>query len=339
MVMQTSAQYLFEEDDTNSFGVDRESKEYQFYRQLRGVDWKATDINPAEDLKDWGKLSDAERRWVKKCLAFFNCADRLVADNDSEFFSQQIPNRGVQLFYRGAKVPNEEEHAETYENFILTYIPDKRERDTLLNATVHDPTIRRKFNWLNRWMLDEKAPLIYRLWAFTCGEGISFSGSFSGILFFDSKRKLPELSRSNRYIRRDEGIHVRFGEHLVRTLLWDPDNAKERADHIQQIRKMAHEACELEIEFIRSFWSDIPADETPVPVEDLTDYVRFITNRSLHAIGIEEPLYPEAPKSCPLPWMTLYFSSNVKGNFLETPGAEYQSPKPTRGKLKLLETF
>lgn len=43
--------------------------------------WTADEIDLAQDLKDWEKLNEGEKHFIKHVLAFFAASDGIVLEN------------------------------------------------------------------------------------------------------------------------------------------------------------------------------------------------------------------------------------------------------------------
>jgi len=52
--------------------------------------WTAEEIDLASDIKDWGKLNDNERHFIKNVLAFFAASDGIVLENLAQRFMTEI---------------------------------------------------------------------------------------------------------------------------------------------------------------------------------------------------------------------------------------------------------
>jgi ribonucleotide reductase beta subunit family protein with ferritin-like domain len=51
------------------------------YKDQQAAFWTAEEIDLAQDLKDWEKLNDGERFFIKNVLAFFAASDGIVLEN------------------------------------------------------------------------------------------------------------------------------------------------------------------------------------------------------------------------------------------------------------------
>ena len=52
--------------------------------------WLTAEVDLSQDVKDWQKLSDDERYFIKCVLAFFAAGDGIVMENLAERFSNEV---------------------------------------------------------------------------------------------------------------------------------------------------------------------------------------------------------------------------------------------------------
>ena len=43
--------------------------------------WSVNEVDLSQDVKDWDKLTEDERHFIKYVLAFFSTADNIVSEN------------------------------------------------------------------------------------------------------------------------------------------------------------------------------------------------------------------------------------------------------------------
>lgn len=53
---------------------------WSLYKKAIGSFWTVEEIDLAGDLKDWDKLNDDERHFIKMVLAFFAASDGIVME-------------------------------------------------------------------------------------------------------------------------------------------------------------------------------------------------------------------------------------------------------------------
>lgn len=54
---------------------------WRMYKDQMACFWTADEIDLASDIKDWNKLTDNERHFIKMVLAFFAASDGIVIEN------------------------------------------------------------------------------------------------------------------------------------------------------------------------------------------------------------------------------------------------------------------
>ena len=85
-------------------------------------------------------------------------------------------------------------HSETYSLLIDTLISDKNEQDYLFNAITNVPVIKSKAEWAKNWIENCEDSFPTRLVAFSCVEGIFFSGAFCAIYWLKKRGMMPGLT-------------------------------------------------------------------------------------------------------------------------------------------------
>lgn len=198
--------------------------------------------------------------------------------------------------------------SETYSLLLDTYVKDKAEKESLLNAIETVPMIKKKAEWSMKWITDKESSFAKRLVAFACVEGIFFSGAFCSIFWLKERGLLPGLCLSNEFISRDESLHTEFAIHLHSLLpnKLEPD----------VIREIVTEAVSIEDEFINE---SIPCNMLGMNTELMSEYIKFIADRLLIQLG-SEPIY--GAKN-PFPFMERISLSNKSNFFEHTRQSEY----------------
>lgn len=84
-------------------------------------------------MKDWEKLTQNEKHFIKNVLAFFAASDGIVLENLASRFMIDVQAPEARCFY-GFQMMMENIHSETYSLLIDTYITDNAEKDFLFKA-------------------------------------------------------------------------------------------------------------------------------------------------------------------------------------------------------------
>ena len=280
---------------------------WEMYKLHAASFWTAEEIDLAEDAKDWKKLNDNERHFLKHVLAFFAASDGIVNENLVTNFADEVQWPEARCFY-GFQIMMENIHAETYSLLIDTYINDTTEKNHLFNALETVPSVKKKGEWALRWLSRKKGSFAQRLVAFAAVEGIFFSGSFCAIFWLKNRGLMPGLTFSNELISRDEGLHCDFACLLHSKLI------KGAGENV--IHRIIAEAVEIETEFVTNA---LPVELIGMNAGLMRQYIEFVADRllvSLHA----SKLYNV---SNPFPWMEM-ISMQGKTNFFEKRVGEYQ---------------
>merc|ERR1712134_53248 len=266
----------------------------------------AEEIDLSQDNKDWERLSDAERHFIKHILAFFAASDGIVLENLSGAFSVEVQVPEARAFY-GFQIAMENIHSETYSLLIEQYIRDSAEKTKVLNAIHTMPAVEEKANWAVQWMNSENS-FAERLVAFAAVEGVLFSGSFCAIYWLKKRGLMPGLTFSNELISRDEGLHAEFA-----CLLYGMLQNRLPEDVVHGIVRGAVDA---ERRFI---CEALPCDLIGMNSELMTRYIQFVADRLLAALGHTKLFNVTNP----FDWMEL-ISLQGKTNFFEKRVGEYQ---------------
>jgi ribonucleoside-diphosphate reductase subunit M2 len=279
---------------------------WEMYKKHEASFWTAEEIDLSQDMKDWEKLSDSERHFIKHVLAFFAASDGIVLENLSSRFSTEVQVPEARAFY-GFHIAMENIHSETYSLLIEQYIRDSSEKRMLLDAIHTMPPVEEKARWAVQWMNDENS-FAERIVAFAAVEGILFSGSFCAIYWLKKRGLMPGLTFSNELISRDEGLHAEFA-----CLLYGMLQRKLPEDVVHD---MIRGAVRVEREFICEALS---CDLIGMNNELMTQYIEFVADRLLTALGHSKIF----GTSNPFDWMEL-ISLQGKTNFFEKRVGEYQ---------------
>jgi len=271
--------------------------------------WNESEINLKDDRKDWERLKDGEKHFIKNVLAFFAASDGIVLENLAIRFYKDVQIPEARAFY-SYQMAMESIHGITYSILLDTYITDPIEKDKMFRAIETIPSVRQKALWAQKW-IESADSFATRLIAFACVEGIFFSGSFCCIYWLKERGILPGLCQSNDFISRDEQLHVSFA-----ILLYNKYIVNKLTDDM--VHTIVREAVEIEDFFITE---SIPCKLLGMNSDMMKEYIQFVSNRLVKQLGHSE-LYPKATQ--PFPFMDrICFSS--KGNFFEKETTQYRT--------------
>jgi ribonucleoside-diphosphate reductase subunit M2 len=279
---------------------------WQMYKRQVDCFWRAEEVDLSKDLKDWEKLNEDEKKFIKMVLAFFAASDGVVLENLAVRFMGDVQVSEARAFY-GFQVAMENIHSEMYSLLIDTYIQDSNEKIKLLEATQNYECIAKKANWAKKWMNDNRSSFGARLVAFAAIEGIFFSSSFASIYWIKKRGLMPGLTFSNELISRDEALHTEFAV-LMYSKLQKKLNKK-------RIYEIIQEAVEIEKEFITE---SIPCRMIGMNSKLMCQYIEFVADRLVLQLGYDK-IYNSTN---PFDFMEL-ISIESKVNFFERTNAEY----------------
>lgn len=287
---------------------------WALYKKAIGSFWTVEEIDLASDLKDWDRLNDSERHFIKTVLAFFAASDGIVMENIDLNFSNDVQIAEARSFYAYQSF-NESIHSETYSLMIDKLVKDQYEKESLFKAIETVPAVKKKAEWALRW-IGGGAPFAQRLVAFACVEGIFFSGSFCSIFWLKKRGLMPGLSFSNELISRDEGLHQEFAVTLYHNL----QDKLSDSTMVQIVR----EALEIESEFITEA---LPCRLIGMDSDSMREYIKFVASRLLKQLGCtQKAIVAENP----FDWME-NISLEGKTNFFEKRVGDYSKHMVVEG--------
>jgi len=293
-------------------------KLWEMYKKSEQSFWTAEEVDLHADLKDWERLTEDERHFIKHVLAFFAASDGIVNENLAVNFMREVQLPEARCFY-GFQIMMENIHSEMYSLLIDTYIKDPQEKNYLLSAIDTVPAVGKKADWAMRFI--NNGTFAERLVAFAAVEGIFFSGSFCSIFWLKKRGLMPGLSTSNEFISRDEGMHCDFACLLYSML--DEKLTRER------VYEIITEAVSYEHEFVTSA---LPVSLIGMNSKLMCQYIEFVADRLLVALGYDK-VYNSTN---PFDFMEM-ISLQGKTNFFEKRVSEYK--KAGVGQLKEENVF
>jgi len=249
---------------------------WQMYKKQVDCFWRAEEIDLSKDYNHWESLSHDEKYFISMILAFFAASDGIVLENLASRFMNDVQVSEARAFY-GFQIAIENIHSESYSLLIETYIKDKEEKYKLFNAIENFPCIKKKSDWAQKWIHDNRSSFATRLVAFACVEGIFFSGAFCSIYWLKKRGLMPGLTFSNELISRDEALHCEFAILLYSKLLKKIDKAR--------IHEIIKEAVDIETDFI---CNALPCRLIGMNSDMMSQYIRFVADRLSLQLGYKK---------------------------------------------------
>lgn len=295
---------------------------WEFRKKLEALHWIAQEVDLTSDAKDWARMTEDQRHFVRMQLAFFSTIDVDVLRNIGTNFADEVGCLEARMVY-AAQEDQECVHAEAYGLQVMA-VMNGEEREATLNAARTMPVVARMRAWVLRWF-DRALPLGERLVAFAAVEGVLFSASFSALQWLRELNLLPGITLFNTYILRDEGIHTLYACHLIRRRLKGaPDRARTWA------------IFESVVEVLDDFVTEsLPVGLIGMNATLMRQYVRCRADRVLADMGCA-PRW-EAPN--PFDFMEKEaLNATCKANFFECSNGSYQEPGAGASVLALDDT-
>ena len=278
---------------------------WEMYKQAVAAFWVPEEVSLTDDITDWTKLDEEEKHFILMVLAFFACSDFIVNENLDEEYTEHVGIPELKMFLHYQEMM-EDVHTQMYQILIDTLVHDNKLKDKLFNATTKIKSIKKKAEWARHYI--KNGNFIHRLIAFTCVEGIFFSGSFCSLFWLKKRGLMKGLCHSNELIARDEGMHrdmacTVYSKYIINKI--EPEKVKE----------MIRGAVDIEKEFINE---SLPYKLKGMNKELMSQYVEYVADHMLMMM-INDKLYNV---DNPFPWMDL-ISLESKTNFFERRVSSY----------------
>lgn len=249
---------------------------WKMYKKQVDCFWRAEEIDLSKDMDHWLSLNQDEQYFISMILAFFAASDGIVLENLAARFMGDVQLAEARAFY-GFQIAIENIHSETYSLLIESYIKNMEEKHRLFNAIDNFPCIKKKADWAQKWIKDNRSNFATRLIAFACIEGIFFSGAFCSIYWLKKRGLMPGLTFSNELISRDEALHTEFAVLLYGKLLKKVNKAR--------VYEIIKEAVDIETEFI---CEALPCKLIGMNSSMMTQYIQFVADRLALQLGYEK---------------------------------------------------
>lgn len=285
---------------------------WNLYKKQQEVHWIPQEVDLSQDIKHWNtKLSKNDRKFIVHVLAFFASFDGIVNVNIKENIIDVVKIKEGECAY-GKQFDMENTHAEMYALMLDTFVTDVRIRNKLINSIRTMSSIKKKAIWCKKWIESDKT-YAHKKIAFAIIEGVFFSGSFASIFWLKTRPGsiMPGLRKSNKFIARDENLHVELACAMYQLL-----NNKLKESVIYEI---IEEAIIIEDEFINE---SLPCKLLGMNADLMSQYIKYCADRLLVQLGYNKKYNVENP----FEYMKK-IDSYCKENFFEGRSDEYSDAK------------
>lgn len=299
--------WLLKGDQDTYFPIQHQTLDDMVEKQWTTV-WfpREVQILP-EERKQFEKMNTHEQHLLLRVLGFFATADSKVARNLVENFQQDVKNPQAVTFYAWQNAM-EQVHSKVYGQLINALVEEQEERNKLFAAVRTEPSVRRKGEWIEKWMHTD-APFAQRLIAFAIVEGLFFQGSFCVIFWLKEKQyEMPGVFMSNEFISRDEQLHCEFA-YTIYSMLHDKCT-------VEEVHTILKEAVECERQFMTEA---LQVDLVGMNTQMMERYIQYTADQLCVNLGVPRIFNVDLP---------FRYMENLalerKTNFFERRPTDYQ---------------
>ena len=294
---------------------------YDAWLKQQQVHWLPEEVPLADDVKDWHhKLNESERHLMTQIFRFFTQSDIEVNNCYMKHYSQVFKPTEVQMML-SAFSNIETVHIAAYSHLLDTIgMPE-----TEYSAFLQYKEMKDKYDYMQEFGVgtpEDIAKTLAVFGGFT--EGLQLFASFAILLNFPRLNKMKGMGQIVTWSVRDESLHCASIIKLFRTFI-----SENPGIWTEEFRGDLYKACETIVTHEDAF-VDLAFELGPVEglaAGDIKAYIRYIANRRLIQLGLEE-IYHE--RRHPLPWLDGMLNAVEHTNFFENRATEY-SKAATRG--------
>ncbi|WP_338037436.1 ribonucleotide-diphosphate reductase subunit beta [Nocardioides zeae] len=297
----------------------------ELYDQAVANTWFPNEVQLGEDLADFERMSDDERRALTFLMSYFNPSELLV-NKALAFGVYPYVNAAECHLYLAKQMWEEANHCMSFEYVLETFPID---RESAYAAHVDVPSMAAKEEFEVRFIkrmteqtldittVEGKRDFVRNLIAYNVIlEGIWFYSGFMVALSFRQRNLLRNFGSLIDWIVRDESLHLKFGINLVLTVLEEnPDVATE--EFAAEIKQMILDAVEMEEAYNRDL---LPNGILGLNADYINQYVRYLADRRLDELGFG----PHYGVANPAKWMAAANDTLQLVNFFEAINTSYE---------------
>lgn len=294
---------------------------YEAWLTQQQVHWLPEEVPLAEDVRDWARnLNESEKNLLTQIFRFFTQSDIEVNNCYMKHYTKVFKPTEVQMML-SAFSNMETIHIAAYSHLLDTIgMPE-----TEYSAFLRYKEMKDKYDFMQQFNSDDLRSTAITLAVFGAfTEGLQLFASFAMLLNFPRFNKMKGMGQIVSWSVRDESLHCDNMVKLFRTLinenphLWDDSLQQELLDACRTI--VEHEDAFIDLAFGLGPVEGLEAEE-------VKQYIRYIADRRLLQLGLEEEYHIEAN---PLPWLDSMLNAVEHTNFFENRATEY-SKAATQG--------
>ncbi len=294
---------------------------YEAWLTQQQVHWLPEEVPLAEDVRDWARnLNESEKNLLTQIFRFFTQSDIEVNNCYMKHYTKVFKPTEVQMML-SAFSNMETIHIAAYSHLLDTIgMPE-----TEYSAFLRYKEMKDKYDFMQQFNSEDLRSTAITLAVFGAfTEGLQLFASFAMLLNFPRFNKMKGMGQIVSWSVRDESLHCDNMVKLFRTLinenpqLWDESLQQELLDACRTI--VEHEDAFIDLAFGLGPVEGLEAEE-------VKQYIRYIADRRLLQLGLEEEYHVEAN---PLPWLDSMLNAVEHTNFFENRATEY-SKAATQG--------
>mgnify|MGYP000029420697 FL=1 len=309
--------------------------------------WRPEEIDVSKDRADWQSLTDSEKHIFISNLKYQTLLDSMAARSVNAVLLPLVSLPEVETWVETWAF-SETIHSRSYTHILRNLFSDPSEvfDDIMVNPAIlkRASSIAQYFDSviITTQLLQSQGPGSYevdgktievnerklkeRLFLAICSvnalEAIRFYVSFACSFAFAERELLEGNAKIIKLIARDEALHLTGTQHILNNWMSGKDDPemKEIAQSLKdEGLQIFLDVVEQEKEWAQYLFKD--GSMIGLNAEILNQYIEYISNQRLTAIGFEAPFNI---KSNPLPWMNAYLvSDNVQVAPQETEISSY----------------
>lgn len=126
---------------------------WNFYKRGLEMFWTFDEIKEelAKDTKGWKDLDARVQHFIKHIVAFFAISDSLVNETIGDEILNRVQIREAKTWYN-FQMMMEDIHSKVYSDLVIEYCETPEERRMVFEAVKNYPTIKRKQDWIYKWV-------------------------------------------------------------------------------------------------------------------------------------------------------------------------------------------
>lgn len=282
--------------------------------------WRPEEVDLSNDRKDFAGLPDNEKHIFLSNLKYQTLLDSVQGRSPNLAFLPIVSLPELETWFETWSF-SETVHSRSYTHIIRNIINDP---SVVFDSIMDTPEIMRRAESVTRYyddlieacraglpLRERKRKLYLALVAVNVLEAIRFYVSFACSFAFAERALMEGNAKIIKLIARDEALHLTGTQHMLNLMASgtdDPEFKQIAEDCEPEVYAIFRDAAQQEKEWAEYLFKD--GSMIGLNARILSDYVEYITNVRLKAVGLDE-LFDT--RKNPLPWINGWLiSDNVQ---------------------------